>query len=58
LYLYSQPVTSPSQNRELVARKKDDGTLSSIPVMIKENEQELCDIEVLDKKINLNGDAF
>ncbi|MEI6672771.1 MAG: hypothetical protein WCL02_05605 [bacterium] len=26
--------------------------------MIKDTEQELCHMEILDKKINLNGDAF
>ncbi len=58
LYLYSQPITSPSQERELVTRKTNDGKDSKEPVIIKDNEQQNCDVEILDKKINLNGEAF
>jgi hypothetical protein len=57
LFLYSQPITSPNQEREIVTRPHDENK-SSIPVVIKDMEQSLCDVEILDKKINLNGDAF
>lgn len=55
LYLYSEPITAPNQERTLLTRDgKPDGT----PVVIKDEEQKDCDIDVIDKKINLNGDAF
>ena len=57
LYLYSQPITSPNQERSLVTRPHE-GERIPIPVVIKDNEQALCDIEILDKQLNLNGDAF
>jgi len=55
LYLYSEPITAPNQERTLVTREwTDTGT----PVVIKHDDQQNCAIEVVDKKINLNGDAF
>jgi hypothetical protein len=57
LYLYSQPITQPSQERAYVNRPHEEGK-SPIPVVIKDEDQQACDIEVLDKKINLNGEAF
>lgn len=57
LFLYSEPITSPNQNRELVTRPHD-ADKTAIPVVIKTDEQPQCDMEVLDRKINLNGDAF
>ncbi|MEI7919473.1 MAG: hypothetical protein WCH65_04685 [bacterium] len=55
LYLYSEPISSPTQERSLVTR---EGTEEGTPVMIKDAEQQECDIEVLDKKINLNGESI
>lgn len=55
LYLYTDPVTSPSQERTLVTR---EWPLDGTPVVIKDAEQWLCDVEVLDKQINLNGEAL
>lgn len=57
LYLYSEPISAPNQERNLVTRPHEESKIG-IPVVIKDEEQQLCDIEVLDKKINLNGDAF
>ncbi len=55
LFLYSEPITAPNQERKLVTREwTDDGT----PVIVKDEEQSQCDMEILDKKINLNGDAL
>lgn len=55
LYLYSEPITAPNQERKLVTREwTDNGT----PVVIKDIEQQKCDVRILDKKLNLNGDAF
>ena len=59
LFLYSSPVTAPDQERELMTWGKDeDEKKSDIPVVIKFEEQALYDMEILDKKLNLNGDAF
>jgi hypothetical protein len=58
LYLYSEPVTAPNQERTLVTRPNAEGKASSIPVIIKGDEQSLYDMEILDRKLNLNGDAF
>ncbi len=57
LYLYSEPISAPNQERELVLRPHEEWK-SSIPVVIKDTDQAACDLEILDKKINLNGDAF
>jgi len=57
LYLYSQPITAPNQERDLINRPHDEGK-TAIPVVIKDGEQQECDMEILDKKLNLNGDAF
>ena len=57
LYLYSEPISAPNQERELVVRPHEEWK-SSIPVVIKDTDQAACDMEILDKKINLNGDAF
>lgn len=57
LYLYSAPITAPNQERTLVTRPHDEGK-SWIPVVIKDGEQAMCDMEILDRQINLNGDAF
>jgi len=55
LYLYTEPMTAPNQERKMVTWEwTDDGT----PVVIKNNEQSLCDMEIVDKQLNLNGDAF
>lgn len=58
LYLYSQPITTSSQERELVTRRDDKGKPTKNPVVIKDTDQSLCDMEILDRQINLNGDAF
>lgn len=57
LYLYSQPMTVPSQERTLMTWPHEEWKLD-IPVVIKEEEQASCDIQILDKQLNLNGDAF
>ncbi|MCX6823849.1 MAG: hypothetical protein NT085_01880 [candidate division SR1 bacterium] len=57
LYLYSQPISAPDQTRELVTRPNEEGKIA-IPVVIKDAEQAACEMEILDKQINLNGDAF
>ncbi|MEI6118902.1 MAG: hypothetical protein WCP92_06915 [bacterium] len=57
LYLYSQPISAPNQTRELVTRPTEEGKIA-VPVVIKDNEQSACEMEILDKQINLNGDAF
>lgn len=57
LYLYSEPITAPNQERELRTRPTEDGKLK-IPVVIKDTDQASCDMEILDKQLNLNGDAF
>jgi len=55
LFLYSEPITAPNKERKLVTREGiDDGT----PVIIKHDEQWQCDIEILDRKLNLNGEAL
>jgi len=55
LYLYSEPVTAPTQQRTLVTR---EWSLDGTPVVIKNDEQQLCDVEILDKQLNLNGEAL
>ena len=57
LYLYSEPISSPNQSRQQVTRPHEEWK-TAIPVVIMDEDQQLCDIEVLDKKINLNGEAF
>ena len=54
-YLYSSPVTTASDDRSLVTR---DGTENGIAVVIPESEEKNCKIEVLERKINLNGEAL
>lgn len=58
LYLYSEPITAPNQERTLVTRKDNEWKESHVPVIIKDNEQAMCDMEILDRQINLNGDTF
>lgn len=58
LYLYSEPITSPNQQRQIVSRNDSDPRATKIPVVIRPNQQQECDIEILDKKLNINGDAF
>lgn len=58
LYLYSEPITSIGQERELVTWPADPGKLSKNPVVIKDTDQWSCDVEILDRKLNLNGDVF
>lgn len=55
LYLYTKPITSPSDEREIVTM---DGTSDGVPVVIKSDEQQDCEMEVLDRKLNINGEAF
>ncbi len=55
MYLYTEPVSSPNQERSLVTR---EGTSDGTPVMIKDQEQQECDVEILDKQIHLNGEAI
>ena len=57
LYLYSHPISAPNQERKLVTRPHEEGKIA-VPVVIKDEEQQLCDIDILDKKINLNGEAM
>ena len=57
LFLYSDPITSPSDTREMI-RWSATGNKQWLPVVIKNEDQALCDMEILDKKINLNGEAF
>ena len=57
LFLYSQPITAPHQERELVTRPHEEWKWS-IPVVIKATEESEYDMEILDKQLNLNGDAF
>jgi len=55
MYLYTQPINSVSQERELVTRdNKENGE----PVAIKKEREKDCDMEVIEKKINLNGEAI
>lgn len=55
LFLYSEPITSLNQERKYITREWTDG---GTPVVIKQEDQSQCDMEILDKKIHLNGDAF
>ncbi len=55
LYLYSEPITAPHQSRTLVTR---EGTRDGTPIIIKDNEQQSYDIQILDKQLNLNGEAL
>ncbi len=55
LFLYSQPVTQPNQERALLTR---DGNPAWNPVVIKKDEQSLCDIDIIDRKLNFNGEAL
>ena len=57
LFLYSEPITAPSDTRTLLTWPAKEGE-NPLPIVIKDNEQALCDVEILDKKINLNGDWF
>ncbi len=56
--MYSSPITSPSDERTLItwpAEKDERG----LPVVIKNDaDQKSCEMEIIDKKININGDAF
>jgi hypothetical protein len=58
LYLYSEPMTAPDQDRTLISRPKTKSDDPDTPVVIKDNEQPSCDIEILDKQLNLNGQAL
>jgi hypothetical protein len=51
-YLYSQPVNVVSDDRTLLTRS------DSTPVTISQEEESLYDIEVLNKKIDLTGQAI
>jgi len=55
LYLYSEPVTAPSQQRTLVTWEWPVG---GTPVVIEHDQQQSCDVELLDKQLNLNGQAL
>lgn len=55
LYLYSEPITAPNQQRTLVTR---EWTPDGNPVMIRDREQQECDVETINKTINLNGEAL
>lgn len=57
LYLYSDPITSPNDERTMV-RRPGDNDKKWLPVVIKNEDQAVCDMEILDKTINLNGEAF
>lgn len=56
LYLYSEPVSSPHQERTLVTWPSE--SKKQIPVVIKPSEEPLYDIKILDKQLNLNGEAL
>lgn len=51
-------MTAPDQERTLISRPKTKSDDPNIPVVIKDNEQPSCDIEILDKQLNLNGQAL
>jgi hypothetical protein len=55
-YLYSQPITSPSDDRNLVTW--DGAPDSEEYVFIKKDEESLCHLDVLEKKIALNSQAI
>ncbi len=61
-YLYSSPVTTPDDARSLVTRPQTEEEIKSkkpaIPVVILDKDQRSCDMELLDRKLNLTGDAF
>lgn len=55
LFLYSQPVTQPDQERTLLTW---DGESGGEPVVIKADEQQSYDVDILDRQINFNGEAL
>jgi len=57
LYLYSEPMTSPNDQRTMI-RWPGDNDKKWLPVVIKNEDQAVCDMEILDKKLHLNGEAF
>lgn len=54
-YMYSSPVTTVSDERNLVTW---EGTPDGTFVSIAEDDEKNCQIDVLEKKINLNGEAL
>lgn len=50
-YLYSQPINYPNQEREIV-------TWDNQPVVVKAGEEEQYDVNILEKNLNLNGEAI
>jgi len=51
-YLYDKPLTVPYQERKVVKNIKGD------PIKISENDISSYDVQVIDRKINLNGDLL
>ncbi len=53
--MYSEPITSPSDERKLVTW---DGTEEGDAVFVKTDEENQVHLDVLEKKFNLNSAAI